>query len=184
MDTTMRDLDTARLRLRLVTPADRADLRALEADPDVMRHLNGGRPVPEDGDPAGTFVCPRGGEPDVWVAHERATGAFVGWFMLRAHDEDGPAAILGYRLRRACWGRGLATEGVRALVEAGLGTLGYRRIRGETMAVNTASRRVMEKAGLRLAATYHVDWPDPLPGSELGEVVYEVQGGHGPGPTA
>ena len=138
-----------------------------------MRHLNGGKPVPEDGDPHGGFLCPRGSETDVWAAHERATGAFVGWFMLRAH-EDSSTAVLGYRLRRAYWGYGYATEGVRALVEAGLGSLGFRRVRGETMAVNTASRRVMEKAGLRHVATYHVDWPDALPGSEHGEVVYEI----------
>ena len=69
-------LVTARLTLRPVTPADRADLVALEAGPLVMRYLNGGAPVPEAGLPEGDFLTPRGTEPEVLAAH-RASG-FVG----------------------------------------------------------------------------------------------------------
>jgi RimJ/RimL family protein N-acetyltransferase len=43
-----------------------------------------------------------------------------------------------------------------------------------TMTVNTGSRRVLEKAGLRHTRTFHVDWPDPIPGAEHGDVVYEL----------
>lgn len=42
------------------------------------------------------------------------------------------------------------------------------------MAVNTASRRVLEKAGPRHVHTFHADWPDPLPGAEEGDVVYAL----------
>lgn len=42
------------------------------------------------------------------------------------------------------------------------------------MAVNTASRRVMEKAGLRYIRTFHQDWPEPIPGDEHGEVEYAL----------
>ncbi len=42
------------------------------------------------------------------------------------------------------------------------------------MAVNTGSRRVMEKAGLAHVRTFHVAWDDPLPGSEQGEVEYAI----------
>ncbi|WP_292597057.1 hypothetical protein [Mesorhizobium sp.] len=38
-----------------------------------------------------------------------------------------------------------------------------------TMALNHASRRVMEKIGLNYTRTVSVDWPDPFPGSEYGE---------------
>lgn len=170
-------IETARLVLRPVTPADRADLIALEADPEVMRFLNGGRPVPQDGDPNWSFLTPRGHEPYVWAAIERTSGAFVGWFALYDHGVDGEdgAAELGYRLRRAIWGQGYGTEGARALVAAGLGRLGFDRVWGETMAVNVASRRVMEKAGLRHVETTFPGWPDPLPGSEHGEVIYEAR---------
>jgi RimJ/RimL family protein N-acetyltransferase len=42
------------------------------------------------------------------------------------------------------------------------------------MATNHASRRVLEKIGLKYARRVDVDWPDPVPGSEGGEVEYEV----------
>ncbi len=41
-----------------------------------------------------------------------------------------------------------------------------------TMAVNTRSRRVMEKSGPVLAWTFTGDWPEPIEGAEHGEVEY------------
>jgi hypothetical protein len=42
------------------------------------------------------------------------------------------------------------------------------------MAVNAGSRRVLERAGLRYVRTFHLDWADPLPGAEHGEVEYAL----------
>jgi RimJ/RimL family protein N-acetyltransferase len=42
------------------------------------------------------------------------------------------------------------------------------------MAVNTASRRVMEKAGLRYVRTFHQQWPDRIDGEEHGDVEYAL----------
>jgi RimJ/RimL family protein N-acetyltransferase len=42
------------------------------------------------------------------------------------------------------------------------------------MAVNLASRRVMERCGLRHVRTFHLDWPEPIAGSDQGEVEYEL----------
>ena len=166
-------LETERLVLRPVTEADKADLIALERDPEVMRFLNGGRTQPPDEpDEDASYLTPRGHEPDVWAAVEKGSGSFVGWFSLRRGAEPG-SAELGYRLRRAAWGRGYGSEGAKALVEAGFVRLRYKRIYAWTMAVNLASRRVMEKAGLRYVRTVHLDLPDPLPGNEQGDVEYE-----------
>jgi RimJ/RimL family protein N-acetyltransferase len=52
--------------------------------------------------------------------------------------------------------------------------LGAREVVATTMAVNTGSRRVMEKAGLRYDRTVHLDWPEPLDGTEQGEVEYRL----------
>ena len=164
---------TDRLSLRPAAPGDRDDLIALERDPEVMRFINGGRPTPDDGiDSAVGFRMPRGGEPGVWTAVESATQAFVGWFSLR--PRDGEVAELGYRLRREAWGRGFGSEGARALVREGFAEMYVDRIVATAMAVNHASRRVMEKAGLTYGRTVHVDWEDPLPGSELGDVEYAL----------
>lgn len=170
----LEDLETSRLRLRPVRQADRDDLFALEQDPQVMRFLNGGKPTPPDGiDPSVDFLMPRGGEKGIWSAQEKASSAFVGWFSLRARGGD--SAELGYRLRRAMWGRGYASEGAAALVEAGLSRFGYTRIVASTMAVNQASRRVLEKAGLVHVGTFYVEGPDRLPGAEHGDVDYEIR---------
>jgi RimJ/RimL family protein N-acetyltransferase len=42
------------------------------------------------------------------------------------------------------------------------------------MVVNVASRRVMEKAGLRLVRTFHQAWPDHIEGEEEGDVEYAL----------
>src|SRR5947209_11586627 len=63
---------------------------------------------------------------------------------------------LGYRLRRAVWGQGYATEGARALIRKGFTELGVQRVFATTYQDNFASRRVMEKAGLRLVRTYRM----------------------------
>lgn len=165
-------LVTARLVLRPARPSDAADLIALEREPEVMRFINGGQPTPEDGvDAAAGFLTPRGGEGGVWAAIEREPAAFVGWFSLRPGER---IAELGYRLRRSAWGRGLGSEGARAIVAWGFHDDGLDAIRATAMAVNRASRRVMEKAGLRYVRTVHSDWPEPIPGSELGDVEYEI----------
>jgi RimJ/RimL family protein N-acetyltransferase len=50
---------------------------------------------------------------------------------------------------------------------------GHDRVAATTMAVNTASRRVMEKAGLRHVRTFFAEWPSYIEGAEHGDVVYE-----------
>lgn len=167
-------LTTARLALRQAPPADRADLIALEADPAVMRFLNGGRPVPEAGWSDGDFLTPRGTEPEVLAAHARATGDFVGWFALFDNGVVGglKTAELGYRLRQQAWGQGYGTEGVQALTAEAMGRLGFARVRAETLATNLASRRVLEKAGFRQVETTHPRFAPPVPGEDAGEVVY------------
>lgn len=166
-------LETARLTLRPSTADDRDDLFALEQDAEVMRFLNGGEPTPLDGvDADADFLMPRGGEAGIWVAVEKLSGAFAGWFSLWDYGDG--VAELGYRLRRAVWGRGYGSEGAKVLVDTGFSQLGFTRIIANTMAVNRASRRVMEKAGLAFVRTVHADWPDPLPGSEQGDVEYAI----------
>lgn len=166
---------TPRLAIRSATPDDRADLIALERDPEVMRHLNGGLPVPEAGLADAPFLTPRGNEPEVAVIHERQTGAFVGWIALFDEGARGgeQVAEIGYRLARAAWGRGYGTEAVGDIATLALTRLGVTRLRAETMAMNLGSRRVLEKAGFTHVATQPWTGPDPLPGAEAGEVIYE-----------
>ncbi|RZU72037.1 RimJ/RimL family protein N-acetyltransferase [Micromonospora kangleipakensis] len=180
-------LETGRLRLRRLTVDDVGHLVELDSDPEVMRFLTNGRPTPVETirEQLTRTLAQYDRHPDLgrWAALDRVTGQFLGWFALTPSD-DGTEAELGYRLRRSAWGSGLATEGSRALVRHALGTAGVRRVWAETMAVNVASRRVMAKAGLRYVRTFHLTWDDPIPGTEHGEVEYELRredwrpGGH------
>jgi len=81
---------------------------------------------------------------------------------------------LGYRLRKSAWGKGYGSEGSRALVGKAFTEMGARRVCAETMAVNTASRRVLDKAGLRLVRVFRQPWPDTIEGEEHGDVEYAV----------
>jgi RimJ/RimL family protein N-acetyltransferase len=119
-----------------------------------------------------------------WAAELKADGTFVGRFSLRpVRPTDEPVELwedawdvtvlaLGYRLRRSAWGHGYAAEGATALVAHAFTVPGVERVVATTMAVNLSSRRVMERAGLRYLGTRHIDWSDPLPGSEQGEAEY------------
>jgi RimJ/RimL family protein N-acetyltransferase len=161
-------LATERLRLRPLATDDVDRLVELDADPQVMRFITGGASTPRD--EAARIVARATGHR--WLAFGDADGDFVGWFGLR------PSAAgereLGYRLRRACWGRGLATEGARALVHLAFAELHASRVWAQTMTVNLASRRVMERCGLRFVRTFFTEWPEPVAGSEEGDVEYEL----------
>jgi RimJ/RimL family protein N-acetyltransferase len=56
----------------------------------------------------------------------------------------------------------------------GFAEFGARRVVAETMAVNTASRRVMEKAGLKMVRTFHQPWPYPIEGDHFVDVEYAL----------
>ncbi|MET8231072.1 GNAT family N-acetyltransferase [Micromonospora sp. NPDC005298] len=169
---------TERLLLRRLTMADVDVLVELDSDPEVMRFLTGGVATPlvtvrDEQLPKLLAQYDRYPGLGRWAALDRGTGDFLGWFALDP-SEDGTEAELGYRLRRSAWGRGLATEGSRALVRYAFDRVGVRRVWAETMAVNERSRRVLAKAGLRHVRTFHLQWDDPIPGTEHGEVEYEA----------
>jgi RimJ/RimL family protein N-acetyltransferase len=82
--------------------------------------------------------------------------------------------VVPERLRKAAWGQGYATEGSRALVGWSFTRLGATRVTGHTMAVNEASRRVLEKAGLALVRAYPDDALPAVPGAGCGSVEYAL----------
>lgn len=107
-----------------------------------------------------------------WLTFARSDRQFLGWvsaFPTPQEDQYG----VGWRFKRSAWGHGYATEAARALITQ-LFADGAQRVVAQTMAVNARSRAVMERLGLRHCRTFHLDFDDPLPGTELGEVEYEL----------
>ena len=173
-------LETQRLLLRRFSMADADHLVGLDADPDVMRFVNGGIPTSRDEIehevlPAFLGYYERYEGYGFWAVIEKATGEFAGWFHFRPGQAAAPGEVeLGYRLRKPAWGRGYTTEGSRALIRVGFTEFGVRRVTAEAMAVNTASRRVMEKAGLRLVRTFRRPWPHQVHAGQIEAVEYAL----------
>jgi RimJ/RimL family protein N-acetyltransferase len=124
----------------------------LDSDPEVMRWLSGGPGTPLELIEAKIlprFLADSTRAPwaGAWIATERESAGFAGWFSLRPDVSSG--AELGYRLRANMWGRGLATEGAAALLGRAFAGESLRRVFATTYEFNTGSRRVLEKLGMR-----------------------------------
>ena len=78
----------------------------------------------------------------------KTTGELIGFCGLKYLDDLGEVD-LGYRFQRAFWGRGVATESARAMVDYGFGRLNLERIVGLVEPGHTPSIRVLEKVGMR-----------------------------------
>jgi RimJ/RimL family protein N-acetyltransferase len=169
-------LHTERLDLEPVTDQHLPLLVELNSDPQVMAFILGRAATPEE-----TYAEWRrrlDHQSDetrglgYWAGYHQ--DVFVGWWSASSFEGRPGLAGLGYRLRREAWGRGLATEGAQPMLAQAFADPGVETVVASTMAVNSASRRVLEKIGLRHTETWHEQWDDPIPGSEQGEVGYSL----------
>ena len=158
-------LQTDRLALRRFTEADEEALFDLDSDPEVMRFLNGGTPTPRD--VVQTVILPRFLLYDercpsygFWAAIERATDEFLGWFSFVPSEADRTDISLGFRFHRTGWGKGYATEGSRALIRKAFTELDVQRVVATTYEHNVASRRVLEKLGMRIVRRFRLTQKD------------------------
>ena len=149
-------LETERLLLREYVEDDSEMFFRLNSDPEVLRYVPDQALV--DVDQARQILM------DHPIADYRKygfgrcacilknAGENIGFAGLKYLEELGEVDV-AYRLLRAYWGRGLATEAAIASVQLGFHNLGLKRIVGLVMPENVASIRVLEKAGLRYAGT-------------------------------
>lgn len=169
-------LETSRLILRQFTLDDAQNLLELDSDIAVIRYVDlgmikEGRPLEKRYEDYQNNVLPRWMQYyqqypgyGFWVALEKSSDEFIGWFHLRpALDSQfnvtsglfhADEIELGYRLRRVSWGKGYATEGACALISKSFAELGTECVVASALAENRASTRVMEKAGLKLELKY------------------------------
>ncbi len=152
-------LETARLRLRRFAERDIERLVELDSDPEVMRYITYGEPTSRE--EYEQDILPRwfaiyAATPllGYWAAENRQSGEFLGWFHLRPDRIEPEHQELGYRLRRAMWGCGYATEGGTALVGYGFGPVAAASISARALVDHRASQRVMQKCGLHYAGEF------------------------------
>ena len=165
-------LHTERLTFEPITDEHLPLLVELNADPQVMAFILGRAATPEETYAEWRRRLDHQSDPTRGLGYWAglADGTFVGWWSASAFEGRPELSGVGYRLRRESWGRGLATEGARRMVDRAFADPSVERVVASTMAVNTASRRVLEKVGLVHTDTWHEEWDDPIPGSEQGEV--------------
>ncbi len=91
-----------------------------------------------------------------WAVVDRQTGAMAGEAGLVPLGGEGPDIELGYALGSAFWGRGLATELGRAILDEAFGPLGLQRVVAVTLPDNLPSQRVLTKLRFAPAGRRHV----------------------------
>lgn len=105
----------------------------------------------------------------LWAAELRASGEFIGFIGLQPPPQIpcSPCVEVGWRLARAHWGKGLATEGARAALRFGFERLGLDEIVSFTVPGNRRSRAVMERLGMREDTAGAFEHPNIPAGSPL-----------------
>ncbi len=146
-------LTTPRLLLRPFAGSDIAAVTVYRGDERVMRFIAGAAETAEE---VAAFLqrCASYADRQSQTQFRfaivlTATGQIIGGSGLDITDEEYREGEIGYHLRADYWGQGFATEAAIALLRFGFEELNLHRLFADCAAENTASARVMQKAGMR-----------------------------------
>ncbi len=153
-------LESERLLFRDHELSDQDAYCEMEADPEVRRYV-GGAPRPREAAERKFRDGLRRPTPDrlaMWATIFKPDGNYIGRCGVYPHFGPEGSIIAGegtlaFYIARAYWGRGLATEAGRALVNFGFHELRLSRIVTAVQVGNDASVRVLEKLGFTLVST-------------------------------
>jgi RimJ/RimL family protein N-acetyltransferase len=145
-------LATDRLTLRMLHESDLDACAEMFADPEVMRYIGDGQPVPRP--VAWRNLAMMVGHWSLrgyglWAAEERSSGGLAGYVGCW-NPEGWPGIELSWTLRRSFWGRGFATEGARAALQFVFTQLDQPHIISLIHPENAASIRVAQRLGEHL----------------------------------
>jgi RimJ/RimL family protein N-acetyltransferase len=143
---------TERLLLREWSDADLAPFAEMNADPAVMEFFPGALSR-EESDAAAARLRNQAAERGfgLYAVEVPGRASFVGFVGLMAPTFQAhftPCVEVGWRLARAYWKHGYATEGARAALRFGFEHLDLGEIVSMTVPDNVRSRHVMEKLGM------------------------------------
>jgi ribosomal-protein-alanine N-acetyltransferase len=143
-------LETHRLLVRQWEPGDAALLRPIVTDPRVLRFIGKGEPWSDDRIRRfidGGIEASRTRGWMLWPLVYKETGALIGFAGF--NGAFAPEVEIGWWLSPDYWGRGLATEIGRVLLDYGFRTFNFPRLISVAQPANAASIRVMEKLDMR-----------------------------------
>lgn len=143
---------TKRLFLRPITEADFDVLYEMNTDAEVMRYIGNGKIRSDKTSVHNTINTlqkwyAENRQLAAWATIEKTSNTMIGWHSLK-HLPNSKLVEVGYRLRKAFWGKGYATEMAKALIDYGFNQLGLNKIVGITHPENEPSKRVLQKCGL------------------------------------
>lgn len=172
------ELRTERLILRRWKDSDLAPWAAMNADPEVREHLGAVLTREQSEASVAAFEQDFEARGYGWFAVEvAATGEFIGFAGLDDVEEHMPftGVEIGWRLARAAWGHGYATEAARAVLAFGFEQLGLKEILALTTATNLRSQAVMERLGMTRNPAEDYEDPTEPEGPLRHGVVYRIK---------
>ena len=145
-------LRSARLLLRPFSEGDADAIYAIQSNPRVLRYWDA--PPWTDRGRADAFIAAcrkmeEDGSGARFAIETPENGAFLGWCAMFRWNPGYKSLGIGYCLDEPVWGKGYATEAVRAMLEWAYGTLDLNRVEAELDTRNVASARVLEKLGFQ-----------------------------------
>ncbi|MEW6343966.1 MAG: GNAT family N-acetyltransferase [Paraburkholderia sp.] len=156
--------DTPRLLLRPRSMAEFDACLAMDRDPQVTQYVVGPWHDPQAHERFLTERIQRSFGPGFgyWsIFAKDAPASFLGWILLIPADGVGPDIEIGWRLNRAAWGRGYATEAATPILEYAFTQMRLQQVIADIHPQNIGSVRVAEKLGLKFVgdAGIHADAP-------------------------
>jgi len=143
-------IETARLRLRIMTGDDADSLYSIWSDPEVMKFI----PIVlfrtqkevKDFIPMALQRWEDRGF-GIFAVTDKENGQMMGYCGLQYLDES-PEVEIYYGFSKDYWGQGFATEAARAVLRFAFEEKKIEYIAGITHLENAASQKVLEKIGL------------------------------------
>ena len=145
-------IETDRTRLRPWRNDDREAFAALHADPEVMWDYGGPISRSQSDAKLARYMAAYATHGYCRWAIEGRAGELIGYagpMPSREGHPLGPHVEIGWRLFRAAWGRGYASEAARAALNDVFTQHGLREILAYTAADNLRSQAVMARLGLQ-----------------------------------
>jgi RimJ/RimL family protein N-acetyltransferase len=185
--TTPLQLETPRLTLRRWQESDRAPFAEMNADPVVMHFFEAPFTRQQSDEAIDRYLAAFDRDDfSFFAATLRDTGDFIGTIGLQIMRDavpnlPQPAVEIGWRLAQSAQGKGLATEGARAIVDYAFNQLGLNEVVAITAPLNKASRRVMEKLGMTHRPEFDFNHPHVPTGHEFeGRTLYSLRNPNSP----
>ena len=147
----MCEIETPRLRLRQFTPNDVDDLYGIYRHPDLFKYMSNEKPlVWEETRAVINSITANWQQHNfgVWAVIHKKHQKLIGHCGLKFLENTSHIQI-GYLLQKSYWGRGLGTEAALVVLNYGFEVVKLEKIVSIAKPENIASRRVMEKAGMK-----------------------------------